>query len=361
MEIMKWVATHVRQKSRLFYTFLIVLSIITIALLMNNIGLNDSKSPTLKIISKNAPWSWYILWIGTIFMTICIWFYYAPIVEADLYHLNTAFKNNQYHQLFQKYQGWVMQFKFRSVDLSWIYKIFYSILWLIFTAAFLYFSYLVLSKIFSGQILFILLYGIMALTLILLNFSSYHICIIFVYFLMRVYRLAQEKYLSYVKEIPSATYGFQVLNNTANTIYAYFLLDSFFCTISYFCFVKIIYSDEDFSSPLQTNLTNLSAFLYATFFMTAFGLISWLFIILLSRAYLHRLHTLWKLQTDEILEKKYQRLSCTPAERELLVSAKEKLAQDKISMGRWELFISLIANSGLMGHPFRLGGTAIPF
>ena len=342
MEIMKWVANHVRQKSRLFYTFLFVLSIITIVLFTNNIGLDKSIPPILKIIPQIAPWGWYIFWIGTIFTTVCIWFYYAPVVEADLNHLNTAFKNNQYHQLFQKYQGWGMQFKFRSTGLSWIYKIFYNILWLIFTATFLCLSYTVLSVIFSGQILLILLYGIMALTLILLNFSSYHICIIFVYFLTRVYRLAQEKYLPYVKEIPSTTYGFQVLNNTANTIYAYFLLDSFFCTISYFCFTKIIHSNEKLFESLQSNWVSLFIFVYVTFFMTIFGLISWLFIILLSRAYLHRLHTLWKLQTAEILEKNYQCISCTPTERKLIVSAKEKLAQDKISMGRWELFISLI-------------------
>lgn len=182
----------------------------------------------------------------------------------------------------------------------------------------------------------------MVLTLILLNYSSYYICIAFVFFLKCVYDLAQEKYLSYVKEIPSTTYGFQVLDNTANTIYTYFLLDSLLSTIAYFCFINIIYSSEKLSAHLQMNENIFSDFLFVTIVMATFGLISWLLIILFSRIYLHRLHTLWRLQSAKILEKQYQCISCTPAERELIISAKEKLAQDKISMGKWELFISFI-------------------
>ncbi len=85
------------------------------------------------------------------------------------------------------------------------------------------------------------------------------------------------------------------------------------------------------------------AFLYMTLFLILFGLTSWLFIILVSRIYLHRLHNKWKLRSYEKYEKMYQHARPQSSEMECILTDIGRVNQDKITMGSWEILISLIA------------------
>lgn len=135
---------------------------------------------------------------------------------------------------------------------------------------------------------------------------------------------------------PSATNGFQLLCHLASRIYLYFLLDPLFSTISYCSFLKIVYS-----SGKIANADGIieAAFLYAAVFLVFFGLLAWFFIILVSQTYLHRLHNEWKLRSFQAYGVQYDKKGSS---KEQIAIAMETLTRDKISMGRWELFISLV-------------------
>ena len=186
-------------------------------------------------------------------------------------------------------------------------------------------------------ILFEILFGFV----IILNFSGFYICIVFVYFLMRVYRLEQNEKLCYIVEIPSITYGFQILNNTANKIYVYVFFQSMFCIATYFCFWKIICTDTCWVSSVSWMVVVL--FLYVAFFCIIFGMVVWPAIILLSRLFLYKLHDEWKLRSSKVFEKEYQKNIKNQDRTECIVLIKERLTQDKISIRKWDIIISLAA------------------
>lgn len=109
-----------------------------------------------------------------------------------------------------------------------------------------------------------------------------------------------------------------------------FLPGFFFCMISLYCFWQIINIEKILmTKPLW------AAFLYATFFFVTLCLISWVIIILVSRTYLHRLHSEWKFRSFKEYEAKKRKGSM------------RRLAMDKISVGLLDLMISiatLVAN-----------------
>lgn len=161
----------------------------------------------------------------------------------------------------------------------------------------------------------------------------------FVYFLMRLYKEECENGLEHVDELPSVTHGFQVLLNTANTIYLYFLMDSFLCTVSFFALWRLTpkegLTDERYWMYVRPD------FLYMTLFLIICGLGTWIFIVLVSRAYLRRLHYEWVYQSSLTLRETYRTASGTPKEQTVI--SKERLYQDKISITGWDLLVSLAA------------------
>lgn len=82
-------------------------------------------------------------------------------------------------------------------------------------------------------------------------------------------------------------------------------------------------------------------FLYLTLFLIVFGLGTWIFIVLVSRAYLRRLHYEWVYRSSGDLQKTYRTTSGPPKEQAVI--DKERLYQDKISITGWDLLISLAA------------------
>lgn len=131
-----------------------------------------------------------------------------------------------------------------------------------------------------------------------------YICIVFVYFLIWVYKLGQKRKLNYIEELPSATYGLQVLCHTANIIWLYALFNSMFCVVTGFCTWKIIVINRFWFSDIHW--ITVLAFLYITFFLVVFGLVACVTIILLTKSYLRKLHSEWKFQSSEMFEKEYQ-------------------------------------------------------
>lgn len=339
MRIMSFVAKHVRSKSWLYHTILIVCGILTVILALGEMIASVS---TLSIGPpwekwKNQ-WNWYLLCSGMILAIIIVWFYYAPVVCDNLNRLKEAFQGEAYGQLHNRYQGWIHQLHFRMKGRSPYLKGVYGFCWLLFAVTFIIFTQSALNMCgfhwcVRGA------FFVLTFITIVLNYSSYYLCIVFVYFLMRICKLEREEKLNYIEQYPSSTYGFQALRYASDTIFLYFLWDSLFCTIAYFSFWQIIFK----AGYKPENEVEYVVFLYVALFLMLFGLISWLYIILVSRTYLHRLHKEWKLRSYQKYEELYRHAAVQSMEMDHILEDIERINKDKITTGGWELLISLVA------------------
>ena len=129
---------------------------------------------------------------GIEFAVICIWFYYAPIVLSELEDLRSIFsETEEYIFLYQSYGRWMEQFDLRHPGRSRLFKMAYFLLWVLFLFDVWGLTWIIFGKKRSTDDILVLLYEVLVSSLIVLNFSSYYVCIIFVYFLIRVYALGQ--------------------------------------------------------------------------------------------------------------------------------------------------------------------------
>lgn len=341
MEIMRFVADQVREKSKLYYGVLIAGSILTVVLAFGKIVTFSD------LFLVGVPWDddwdpqWFLYFqvAGTIFATIIVWLYYAPIVYDILNKLKDIFQCEEYSNLFEEYQGWMQQFNFktngRSPKFKRAYLLFWGLFLLLFIVSFPRSAFAQCGFHWILQGIFVVMSGI----LIVLNFSSYYICIVFVYFLMRLCRLERETKLDYIKQYPSSTYGFQVLSQTFDIISLYFLLDSLFCSVTYFSFWQMASK----AGYKPKTCLEYWTFLYVTLFMVVFGLASWLYIILVSRVYLNRLHRRWKLRSYQLYEEMYRQNQWQSDTMDHILEDIDRLNRDKITMKSWEMLISLLA------------------
>lgn len=358
MEIMRFIAELVRKSEKdtererrrrnkikyiLYYIALITEGVLTVMLALGNVvTFSDlSKVGVPWNVKWDLQWLWYFSAAGFMFATIIVWLYYAPVVCDILDKLKDAFRCKEYADLFERYQGWMKQFQFhlKTNVKSSLFKGVYLLIWAVFTLLFEFFfprTALVVCG-FSGilQVAF----AILSVSVCVLNFSSYYICIVFVYFIMRLCKLERETKLDYIKQCPSATYGFQVLSRAFDIISLYFLLDSLFCSIAYYSFWQMA-SKEKYDPGTAAKYW---AFLYVTLFVIVLGLASWLFIILGSRVYLNRLHRWWKLRSYQSYKEEYWSGQWQPAVRDRILADIDRLNQDKITMKSWEMLISLLA------------------
>lgn len=351
MEIMNRVADHVKRKSWTYYISICFLFFITIVIIYRYMRILVCPSLNkIQIISSNiVEWVMYSLLPSFEFAIVCIWFYYAPVVIRGLESLRSAFLGvTEYESLYNSYARWMEQFNLRHPGKNRLFKVCYIFFWAMFLIGAWVLSWTMYGiKGNSGNIL-VLLCMVLVSSTIILNFSSYYICIIFVYFLIQVYHLGQAGKLKYEKSLPSATFGFQLLIHTAGTIQTYFLLDSFLSTISFYCYWQIIEKNikntTDWRSWLVTS--------YIMLFTVIFGLMSWFFIVLMARTYLYRLHNEWKFKSLQEINENSEREDDRNSEEEILAK-KEKLIGDKVSISWWECLISLVV---LAAHI----GTALP-
>lgn len=330
-----------RIKKILYYIVLIAEGVLTVMLALGKVV---TFSDLFRVgvpwnVGWKPQWFWYFSAAGFMFATIIVWLYYAPVVCDILDKLKDAFRCKEYADLFERYQRWMKQFPFKTDDKSFLFKRVYLSIWILFVLLFetLFPRTAFVSCGFGEMLRFA--FGILSLSVCVLNFSSYYICIVFVYFIMRLCKLERETKLDYIKQCPSATYGFQVLSRAFDIISLYFLLDSLFCSISYYSFWQM--ASKAGYKP-QT-LVEYWAFLYVTLFVIVLGLASWLFIILGSRIYLNRLHRWWKLRSYQFYKEVYLQHQEQHDTENCVLADIDRLNQDKITMKSWEMLISLLA------------------
>lgn len=343
MGIMNFVASRVEKKDFGYYLTFFIVGFLTAAVILSGIFSSIPSFPEgLSQLKWNSDCLWYVPYMGTLFVIFCLWMYYAPIVCRNWRLLKDAFPDQGYKDLYARCQGWLDQRVFAQSGRSWVFKSFYGLVWALFLPCFPILTVFTQSGVHHWCVVFYA--SVLTLIVIILNFSSCYICIMFVYFLIRVYVLEQSNPLDYVKEFPSATGGFQMLNRFASVIYLYFLLDSLLSTISYYAFWKIAEGNGSMERLVQSdNLLIWLVFLYSAVFLILFGLVTWCFIILVSRTYLHRLHNEWKRRSLQVYEKEYSANPEDSLHQEQVAAAMERLIKDKISMNRWEMLISLAA------------------
>jgi len=349
MGIMKWVKERVEKKGFGYYASFLLLglatAVVTVAGICSSVTYSSKEQG---IIHVDFACLWYFLFSFSLFVIFCLWLYYSPIVCQYWALLETAFPGHGYWKLYRRCQYWLCQCTFVRPGRSWIFKGTYIFTWVLFILCYLILTIGTLGGIHHACVVICSI--VLTSVVVLLNFSSCYICIIFVYFLIRIYKLERDEGLDYIKQFPSATKGFQMLNRFASVVYLYFLLDSLFSTISYYAFWRIIKNYHTFWEIIKSNSSSLDlkvgsdwclwwAFLYSAAFLIIFGLVTWGFIILVSRTYIHRLHSDWKLRSFQAYEKEYYKKR---SQQEQIAAAMEELTNDKISMNRWEMLISLV-------------------
>lgn len=341
MKIMEWVKNQREKKNWGYYLVLALLSISALYLAFGRIFIDIMPLPDTMTIGMLKPHMlWDILPPASLIGIVYIWMYYAPVVCKDLNRLKDAFPGNDYCDLYEYFEGWLRQLYLKQPGRSGIVKILYTILWFLHLVCYMScYCYLFIKNYQNSGCFFY--YGLAAfiilnLCVVILNYSSCYICMAFVYFLIRICKLEKDHPLIYLEKFPSATRGFQLLNHTANTICVYFFLDSLFCMVGFCSFWQIINGE-----CIDMNLLLWSALFYVTFFLIIFGLINGIFIILISRIYLHRLHDEWKFRSIKKYETNGKHM--------------KNLAQDKISVGLLDLLIYIItlaANIGTIIAPW---------
>lgn len=285
--------------------------------------------------------TWRILWILGISSVVYVWFYYAPIVYKNLNQLNDAFENEEYKNFYSSFYN--SEFFFTKKPIKYgKFRTIYTILWALFYAAVIFFVLYYLHCKFrsfsnKGCFLFILLGTIGNITL---NFSSCYICIMYVFFLRGVSELAYKNYLRYVKEIPSLSHGFQMLLYNTRTMVLYFLLDSVSCTASFFSMWMLVNNHGGLGKDI--GIFGMIAFFYIAIFIVGFGLVTWAFIVLGTRAYLYRIHHEWVYRMSATLERDYW-MAPYARQRNKIVLAKERLYKDRALQTGWELLLSIAA------------------
>lgn len=252
MEILEFVEKNVRKRSWWYYIWVSISVLIAIYIIMEIVvfgeitavgkGLKPAGQEIrfLEQCTKLDVKLWCFLQVCSLLGIIYIWFYYAPIFYEELVGVENLFKGKDYRQLCNSHKHWIRQFNCRGNRKETAVKSIYGVMWFVFIVVFIFYSYDYLSNVFEEKIV-VAAVEILIYASALLNFSSYYNCVSFVYFVMKVFKLAKDDKLNYVKEIPSTTYGYQELKRTADTIYLYFLIDSSLCTVAYLSFWCIVY------------------------------------------------------------------------------------------------------------------------
>lgn len=179
MEIMKCVVKGLKADKLTFYLYYIVPFILLI--LNYTIGLPEL-SKFNNTVESNYN-SGYVLLYYTIplfiIAVIYIWFYYAPIYNDNIECLQRAFEGNkEYAILYKNYRGWIRQNDLSGKMNIRMVKIAFFLFWFLGTIFFYYclFKLEILPKSLKVLPLF-LLHTITSM----LNFSSYYLCISFIF------------------------------------------------------------------------------------------------------------------------------------------------------------------------------------
>ncbi len=264
-------------------------------------------------------------------IAIYIWLHYAPIYCKDIMDLRNAFReNDQYRKAYSRYIIWINQFTLKGNVGTSLIKIVFFLCWF---CGFHYFYYCLFKIEVIPNSLVVLPFLFLLLITLVLNFSSYYLCISFVFLLKRI----SELDLEYNKIMPSATYGFQLLRKTAKMIYIYFLLDSFFCTIPYISFMYIHGAKNDKLDDFSGKVN------FMTFFVLILGLVSFLVITFFISSFLKKIYMEWKRKAlDEFHREIISRDVISDSAVNDLNDKIDKLQRDKISISGREIIIPII-------------------
>jgi len=347
MEIMGKIAYCVREKSWMYYVMLFFSLLFTVTLLAaGNLEIfkADADMDLAALCKDHLAFSLSIISFSLI---IVIWFYYADYVYQRLDTLGELFPHHQgYAELAGHANSWFYQFDLSRPGGSRKFKLIYQMTWIAFSSFSLFFTWSCFDNR-GFQPLVIIPFEFLNVFLLVLNFSSYYICIVFVYFLMRLYKLEREDRLDYVQECPSLSHGFFALRHFSEVIYRYFLFDSLLCTVAYLLFLFFSLDPLSFGDDPVFKVS----FFCTTIPLFLFGLTTWVGIVLLSRAYLNRVHESWKLRSSQWLQEQYAR-AADDAARNAVTLKQERVLQDTVPTSIWEILFSavtLLANFATIG------------
>ncbi len=335
MEMMRHIAKNLKTNKLNLYIYLAVPFILLIQCFIFGVPELSKFNSMIKNNNEIVYNFIYFLMPCILLIVIYIWFYYAPIYYKNIIELQSAFKwNDQYASLYKKYIGWIKQFDLNGNAGVLFIKIGFCLFWF-WGLGYLY--YCLFGTEILPRNLKVLPLLFLHVIISVLNFSSYYLCISFIFFIKKV----SELDLKYNKFLPSTTYGFQLLRKNSNTIYVFFLLDSLGCTILYIALMYIHGIGNE-------NLRNFDGkFLFMTFYVGILGLGSCFGIAIFISHFLKKIYNKWKDEAlynfhTELLEVEKIYENDKDSKIRDLAHIIEKLQHDKISISRQEIIISII-------------------
>lgn len=246
MRVMRWIKEQEEKETRAYYAVLVVAFLLGLVFALLEMIYDVSLLPKGEVqIAWDNHFLWYVLFAAALVGIIYIWVYYAPVVCNDVDRLKDAFSDSGYHDLYERFEGWLQRCSRKPPGRGKCFHIIYAGLWLLYLGCFSCYYGMVLCQYYqdrniacciAGSIIFFVL----TFTITALNYFSCYICIAFVYFLIQIWKLDKIKHLTFLKKAPSATFGLQLLSHTANTICLYFFLDSFFVWLAFCPLEKLL-------------------------------------------------------------------------------------------------------------------------
>ena len=324
MEIMRHIKNVYEKKGLLHYIYYYAPTLIFLIFFICEWSASEFDMSIISILKHSV---FHIL----LLIVVYIWLRVTPYYYDYLHSLENVFENNpEYKEEYSKFVHRAEQFNLSySSKSSWL-KVIYLMAWLLFGAGFVYYiDYLGLLP--PGRMRYLAVFFVV-ITLVL-NFSSYFICMAFTHFIIGVTRIKELKYNVYM---PSATYGFQKIKKAANITYLFFLADSFLCIFAYTYYVFLFGPGND---QLKNNILE---FIYISLYMGVFGFWSFIIITFRVKFYLNRMYDSWKKNSIKVFqnrlyeaEKKNDEISIN-AVNELI----SNLQKDKMSVSGIEVVAS---------------------
>ena len=228
-------------------------------------------------------------------LIILIWIFSSTKFFNCIKELEKLFKTKQYKNAYRKYINLIHQFNYKKWSIRRIFiELIYVFAWFFpfINAMVQLYHFGFVPSNFIGTIT-IILFAIA----IYLNYFSSHLSFSFAFF---IYQISKIEKLDYNRNLPSATWGFQILKyNISLCLFTYFIVSSLY-TMFFIVIIFFTHRTRDMVILINNEILKYYAMLIV-FILTSF---TFFILLLLPNIFLYNLFSKWRHASLYYFEKK---------------------------------------------------------
>lgn len=272
---------------------------------------------------------------------IHIWLYGSSKFYEGIKRLRSFFDAAAYKRICDAFRHWgYLWWMDSGKSFRNFIKVFYTFIWIAYCIC------IINVFVIHYHFIPINIYGFTTIVLYVLvmtlNYSSYYLCIAYVFFLRSISKIELE----HNEQIPSSTWGFQRLLHDSSMVSIAFLVDSMIYVVIYFIEIYVMIGGKYFYDIALFKEKILLG--YVTFFTLLPSLFSFFIVFILPKVFLDRLLKRWKLEELKRLDDELKNgpvLGDSSRDRKQLMI--DHIIHDRIRFGRFEIgtaVLSLMVN-----------------